>query len=48
MKRISRREMLKGALLAAAGGALAACQPKTVIVETEKIVEKTVKETVDV
>jgi ABC-type glycerol-3-phosphate transport system substrate-binding protein len=46
MKKISRREMLKGALLATAGGALAACAPKTVIVEKEKIVEKTVKETV--
>jgi ABC-type glycerol-3-phosphate transport system substrate-binding protein len=43
---ISRRQMLKGALLAAAGGALAACQPKTVIVEVEK--EKIVKETVEV
>jgi ABC-type glycerol-3-phosphate transport system substrate-binding protein len=52
MKKISRREMIKGALLAAAGGALAACQPKTVIVEkeVEKVVtqevEKIVKETV--
>ena len=39
MKKISRRQMLKGALLAT-GGALAACAPKTVIVK------ETVKETV--
>jgi ABC-type glycerol-3-phosphate transport system substrate-binding protein len=45
MKQISRREMLKGALLAT-GGLLAACAPKTVIVEKE--VEKIVKETVEV
>ena len=45
MKKITRREMLKGALLAT-GGALVACAPKTVIVEKETIVEKAVKETV--
>jgi ABC-type glycerol-3-phosphate transport system substrate-binding protein len=38
--------MLKGALLATAGGALAACQPQTVIVKETVEVEKTVKETV--
>ena len=53
MKKISRRQMLKGVLLAT-GGALAGCAPKTVIVEKEKIVketvevEKIVKETVEV
>lgn len=40
--------MLKGTLLAAAGGALAACQPKTVIVKETVEVAKTVKETVEV
>ena len=52
--RLSRREMLRSALLAGAGVALAACQPKVVevekvvkeTVEVEKEVEKVVKETV--
>ena len=43
-KKVSRRQMLKGLGAAVAGTALAACQPKTVIVEKE--VEKIVKETV--
>jgi len=51
---LTRRAMLKGALLAGAGLALAACQPKVVevekvvkeTVEVEKEVEKVVKETV--
>ena len=42
-KKVSRRQMLKGLGAAVAGTALAACQPKTVIVEKE--VEKIVKET---
>ena len=55
-KRMSRREMLRLAGLGAAGAALAACQPKTVIVEKEvekvvtqvvtQVVKETVKETV--
>ncbi len=52
--RLSRREMLRSALLAGAGLALAACQPKVVevekvvkeTVEVEKEIEKIVKETV--
>ena len=55
---LSRREFLKGIGLAAGGAALAACQPKTVIVEvetekevtrvveTEKLVEKEVEKVV--
>jgi ABC-type glycerol-3-phosphate transport system substrate-binding protein len=43
---MSRRKFLRGALLTAAGTAAAACQPKTVIVETEKVVTQVVKETV--
>jgi peptide/nickel transport system substrate-binding protein len=45
-KKISRREFLYAATTTAAGAALAACQPQTVIVERE--VEKVVKETVEV
>jgi putative aldouronate transport system substrate-binding protein len=49
-KTMSRRHMLKWMGMGAAGAALAACQPKTVIVETEKevtrVVIETVKETV--
>ena len=47
-KRISRREALKGLGFAVAGAALAACQPKTVVVkeEVEKVVTQVVKETV--
>ena len=55
-KKISRRSMLRSLGAGAAGALLAACQPKTVIVEkavketvivqTEKEVEKIVKETV--
>ena len=37
-KRISRRDILRAGVIAAAGVAVAACQPKVV----EKIVEKTV------
>jgi multiple sugar transport system substrate-binding protein len=50
--RLTRREMLRSALLAGTGLALAACQPKVVekvvkeTVEVEKEVEKVVKETV--
>jgi multiple sugar transport system substrate-binding protein len=43
-KKVSRRKFLQGFGLAAAGAAVAACQPQTVIVEKE--VEKVVKETV--
>jgi peptide/nickel transport system substrate-binding protein len=42
--RFSRRDFLKQAALAAIGGTLVACQPKTIVVEKE--VEKVVKETV--
>ena len=45
-KRMSRRSFLKLAGASASGAILAACQPKTVIVEKE--VEKVVKETVEV
>ena len=53
-KKVSRRHFLRGLGVAAAGAAVAACQPKTVLVETEvekevtKVieVEKVVKETV--
>ena len=44
MSKLSRRRFLRGLGAAAAGAALAACQPKTVVVEKE--VEKIVKETV--
>ena len=44
-KKMSRRQMLKSALVAA-GGALAGCAPKTIIVKETVEVEKTVKETV--
>jgi ABC-type glycerol-3-phosphate transport system substrate-binding protein len=45
-KKITRREMLR--MLGAGAGAtlLAACQPKTVVVEKEKVVTQVVKETV--
>jgi ABC-type glycerol-3-phosphate transport system substrate-binding protein len=48
MSKVSRRKFLQGLGLAVAGTAVAACQPKTVIVEKEvtKEVEKVVKETV--
>jgi ABC-type glycerol-3-phosphate transport system substrate-binding protein len=42
-RKISRRKFLQGALLGVAGAAAAACQPQTVIVETEKIVKETVE-----
>ena len=45
-KRMSRRQLLKALGLAAAGVAAAACQPKTVIVEKEKVITQVVKETV--
>ena len=41
-KKISRRNMLKFLGAGAAGAALAACQPKTVLVEVEKVVKETV------
>jgi multiple sugar transport system substrate-binding protein len=48
--RVSRRKFLKGLALAGGGIALAACQPKTVIVEKEteitKVVEKEVEKVV--
>ena len=49
-KRVSRRQMLKMVGLGAAGAALAACQPQTVIVEkeVEKVVEKVVTQIVEV
>ena len=52
--KISRRQLLKGLGLAAAGTALAACQPKVVekvvkeTVEVEKVVEKEVEKQVEV
>jgi ABC-type glycerol-3-phosphate transport system substrate-binding protein len=47
-RKMSRRRFLIGAAAAGAAGVLAACQPKTVVVEkeVEKPVEKVVKETV--
>ena len=44
MNKLSRRKFLSGLGAAAAGAAIAACQPKTVLVEKE--VTKVVKETV--
>lgn len=48
MKKLSRRDFLRGAGLAGLGATLAAagCQPKTVVVEKEKVVTQVVKETV--
>ena len=43
MSKLSRRQFLYVGGTAAAGVALAACQPKTVIVEKEKIVKETVE-----
>lgn len=49
-KKLNRRDFLRMAALAAAGGAVVACQPQTVIVEKEvkvtEIVKEVVKETV--
>jgi peptide/nickel transport system substrate-binding protein len=51
---LSRRTFLRAAAMAAAGAAVVACQPQTIVVEQEKIVketvevEKVVKETVEV
>ena len=45
-RQVSRRQFLHGFGMAAAGAALAACQPKTVIVEKPVEVTKIVKETV--
>jgi multiple sugar transport system substrate-binding protein len=47
-RKLSRREFLRGAGLAGLGVGLVAagCQPKTVLVETEKVVTQVVKETV--
>jgi len=51
-KKIGRRQFLRLSAMTAAGAALVACQPQTVIVketvEVEKEVEKIVKETVEV
>jgi multiple sugar transport system substrate-binding protein len=47
-KRMNRRDFLRLAAGAAAGTALAACQPQTVIVKETVEVEKVVKETVEV
>jgi ABC-type glycerol-3-phosphate transport system substrate-binding protein len=41
-KKITRRNMLRLLGAGAAGAALAACQPKTVLVEVEKVVKETV------
>jgi len=50
MEKLSRRRFLRGVAAAAAGAAVVACQPQTVVVketvEVEKEVEKVVKETV--
>jgi peptide/nickel transport system substrate-binding protein len=45
--KISRREFLYAGAAAAAGTALAACQPQTIIVETEKEVTKVVEKEVE-
>ncbi|MBN1583965.1 MAG: twin-arginine translocation signal domain-containing protein, partial [Anaerolineae bacterium] len=48
-EKLSRRQFLQAAAMTAAGAAVVACQPQTVIVketvEVEKEVEKVVKET---
>ncbi len=46
MEKLSRRNFLRATAMAAAGAALVACQPKTVVVK--ETVEKVVKETVEV
>ena len=50
VKKIGRRELLKSLGMTAAGAALAACQPQTVIVKetvvVEEVVEKEVEKTV--
>ena len=43
-KRVSRRQLLKGAAVAGTGAILAACQPK--VVEVEKVITQVVKEVV--
>jgi ABC-type oligopeptide transport system substrate-binding subunit len=48
MSKVSRRKFLSGLGMAAAGAAVAACQPKTVVVKETVEVEKVVKETVEV
>ena len=45
-KKLTRRDFLRAAGLGAAGGILAACQPKTVIVKETVEVEKKVTEIV--
>jgi multiple sugar transport system substrate-binding protein len=47
-KKLSRRRFLKGLGVTAAGAAIAACQPKTVIVKEEVQVEKEVTKVVEV
>ena len=41
-QRISRRKFLRVATLTAAGTAVVACQPQTVVVEKERVVKETV------
>jgi peptide/nickel transport system substrate-binding protein len=48
VKKVSRREFLYAGALSAAGAAIAACQPQTVVVKETVEVEKVVKETVEV
>jgi peptide/nickel transport system substrate-binding protein len=43
MNKISRRQFLYAGAAAAAGAALVACQPQTVVVEKEKVVKETVE-----
>ncbi|MFN2154694.1 MAG: twin-arginine translocation signal domain-containing protein, partial [Anaerolineae bacterium] len=47
-EKLSRRQFLRSAAVAAAGAAVVACQPQTVVVKETVEVEKIVKETVPV
>jgi peptide/nickel transport system substrate-binding protein len=47
-QKLNRRDFLKASALSAAGAAIVACQPQTVVVKETVEVEKVVKETVEV